>query len=313
MTASMSRRIGRCLGKDAQLLSVPSIMVEHHGGFDVRGVTSAEAMSMNRLEMFSFVHVVPVLMDSEIHQRLLYLGATALKEEVFPECRLLCSNRFFGFPSTLTVSSSPSCLGLVPVAIGTKGSDRERTPVRHNTLALGLRSSPRQLYRKCTNAHASEHFKVDGENVAYKSWTESLPRSPNGCPIGTYSRHWSRACSHSLGTQSKGTFRVVDVGTYVVGLSRLRDDFNSNLPSVSGKLLESVSRVRAWVCGPSSCFEVTFGGVETYSREEVNSGGGEFDGNAIFSVTCPYGSSVSTCSEPTFSFVAVVRVAISLA
>ena len=44
-------------------------------------------------------------------------------------------------------------------------------------------------------------------------------------------------------------------------------------------LLESVSRMSARVCGPSSCFQVT------YSGEKVNTGKGEFDGNAIFTVT----------------------------
>ena len=43
---------------------LPSIMVKVHGRSDVRCVTSAEAMSMNNLEMFSVVHVVPVLMDN---------------------------------------------------------------------------------------------------------------------------------------------------------------------------------------------------------------------------------------------------------
>ena len=42
---------------------------------------------MNNLEMFSVVNVVPVLMDS-------FLG----HDKVSPECSLLCSNRFSGFP-----------------------------------------------------------------------------------------------------------------------------------------------------------------------------------------------------------------------
>ena len=40
---------------------------------------------MKNLEMFSVVHVVPVLTDSEIHQRLLFWDTAVLEEEVFPE------------------------------------------------------------------------------------------------------------------------------------------------------------------------------------------------------------------------------------
>lgn len=56
--------------------------------------------------------------------------------------------------------------------------------------------------------------------------------------------------------------------------------------------------------------EVTFGDVVTYTCDEGTTDGGVFDGNTFFSITCSDGgsfTSVSTCSEPTFSFVAVVR------
>ena len=94
------------LGKDAQLLSLPSIMVELHGGFDARRVTPTETMSMNSFEMFWVVHVVPVLRDTEIQQRLHFLGTTALKEEVSPISRWLRSNRFFGSMRTSRLMNS---------------------------------------------------------------------------------------------------------------------------------------------------------------------------------------------------------------
>ena len=54
--------------------------------------------------------------------------------------------------------------------------------------------------------------------------------------------------------------------------------------------------------------EVTFGDVVTHTCDEGTTDGGVFDGNTFFSITCSDGGSftgVSTCSEPTFSFVAV--------
>jgi len=56
--------------------------------------------------------------------------------------------------------------------------------------------------------------------------------------------------------------------------------------------------------------EVTFGEAVTFSCDEGTTDGGVFDGNTFFTITCSDGgsfSTVSTCSVPTFSFVAVVK------
>ena len=71
----------------------------------------------------------------------------------------------------------------------------------------------------------------------------------------------------------------------------------------------AVPAILHWMCCPRTT-EVTSRDVVTYTCDD----GGVFDANAIFSVLCRDGvsfSSVSTCSEPTFSFVAVVRDAIT--
>ena len=56
--------------------------------------------------------------------------------------------------------------------------------------------------------------------------------------------------------------------------------------------------------------EVTFGDVVTHTCDERTTDGGVFDGSTFFSIICSNSgssTSVSTCSEPTFSFVAVVK------
>ena len=71
----------------------------------------------------------------------------------------------------------------------------------------------------------------------------------------------------------------------------------------------AVSAILHWMCCPRTT-EVTSGDVVSYTRDD----GGVFDANAKTSVLCRDGGSfpsVSTCSEPTFSFVAVVRNAIT--
>ena len=72
----------------------------------------------------------------------------------------------------------------------------------------------KELFQMCV--HVFEHFKVEGEIVAYKSWKESLPRSLSGCPIGTCSGNWSSACTPSLNTLAEWTLSIQVLQTTVL-------------------------------------------------------------------------------------------------